>query len=209
MAIGVSVITFDSRTLEQSLDSLSGQQRALFALSCAERLYPAYSRHPKHNAGELDAARQALDQMWNKLKSTNEVDRIEYAQLAENYLRGEDAEWHPLNPIADNAIASVIYAAQCVDTGDSESAKWAAVQAYEAADYVAHTLASIVFGSRHSESAIAQSSVIQGELKLQQEIMQTLKDTPSSVAQVDALKSRSKEAGELFAGQAIAITNRK
>ncbi|MFN6207877.1 MAG: hypothetical protein ACK49R_15705 [Planctomycetota bacterium] len=44
---------FDTKRLEQRLRGFSEKQRALFALSCAERLYPAYAQQRELHDGEL------------------------------------------------------------------------------------------------------------------------------------------------------------
>lgn len=198
---------FGAKYLEQKLRCLGGKQRALFALSCAERLYPAYTLQRELHEGELAAARAALDEMWNALTMDHGADTIRYSEVAEEYLRGEDAEWNPLNPISDNAIAAVIYAVQCLNSGDFEAAKWAAVQAYEAADYVAHTLGDVEFGTKESETAIVQSPVVQTELLLQEEVIKTIENAASLSEAIGTLRKRSKESGDSFAMDAAAIAN--
>lgn len=205
---------FGAKYLEQKLRCLGGKQRALFALSCAERLYPAYTLQRELYEGELAAARAALDEMWNALTMDHGSDTIRYSEVAdrysevaEEYLRGEDAEWNPLNPISDNAIAAVIYAVQCLNSGDFEAAKWAAVQAYEAADYVAHTLGDVEFGTKESETAIVQSPVVQTELLLQEEVIKTIENAASLSEAIGTLRKRSKESGDSFAMDAAAIAN--
>jgi hypothetical protein len=102
---------FDAKRLEQRLRGLIEKQLALFALSCAERLYPAYAQQRELHDGA------ALNAMWNALTMDDGEGANRYSDLAEGYLRGEDAEWNPANPILDNSIAVALYAEQCLSSG--------------------------------------------------------------------------------------------
>ncbi len=198
---------FDAKWLEQRLRGLGERHRALFALSCAERLYPAYCLQDEVHDREFALARAALDEMWNALAMKKRGNTIRYCEVAAEYLRGEGAEWNPMNPISDNAIAAVMYAVQCLNSGKVEAAKWAAVQSYEAADYVAHTLGNIDFGTKEAETAIVQSSVVQTELLLQKDVINTLENAVSLSEWIGTLRKRSMESGDAFAVEVAAVAN--
>ena len=205
------MLTFDIKAIDETLSSMSPLQRVAFAVACAERLFAIYQLHPKQHPGELVAARAALDQIWNGMQSRKIGQHLAYVDDAEEWLRGEDAKWNPLNPLADNAIASIVFACQCFETGESEPAKWAAVQTYEAADYVAHTLARIDFESLEGADAIQCSACVQTELERQRNLLSVVTRLQNNSPDlVEDLKQRSMtEAYDFarFGEQLLAVSN--
>jgi len=82
----------------------------------------------------------------------------------ESLIPKETAIWTPLNPLAENAIAAVAFACRCQLTGGAEHAVWAAVQNYEALDYIAQQLQSIDYMSADAERALLNTEHVQAEL---------------------------------------------
>jgi uncharacterized protein YjaG (DUF416 family) len=159
------VIAFDRQKVLDRLERLSPPSRTLFALSCAERLFPlykAFSAKRAHAAPNL--LRSTLDRLWDaaRLKETPNVKP--FLDEYESLIPGEDAEWMPLNPLAENAVAALVYACQ---SEEAQNAAWAAVQGYEAVEYIAHTLGEIDFNSPGAEIAILGTEYVQAEIQRQ------------------------------------------
>ena len=56
---------FDENRIKGSLTKLPIKLRILFAVTCAERLFPAYERFSaKTGGGNVDLLRRILDKLW-------------------------------------------------------------------------------------------------------------------------------------------------
>jgi uncharacterized protein YjaG (DUF416 family) len=159
------VIAFDRQLLQDRLEKLDPLCRTLFALSCAERLFPLYKAFSeKAVQAAPNRLRSTLDHLWEGARRKKTPHAEPFLEEYESLLPGEDAKWMPLNPLAENAVTALAYACQ---SGEAENAAWAAVQDYEAVDYIAHTLGGIDFKGPEAEAAILRTEYVQAEIKRQ------------------------------------------
>jgi uncharacterized protein YjaG (DUF416 family) len=194
------VVKFDRQLLKDRLEGVSPRYRTLFALSIAERLFPLYQSFCEATGrGRPSYLRSTLDHLW-ELALRGQTGREElFLSDYESLIPGEDAEWSPLNPLAENAVAALAYACQCQLTGDTESAAWAATQGYEAVDYIAHTLGRIEFTGPEAEAAILKSEYVQAELQRQlrdvAELENVVRDGSGIERLVETFQNRAKSEG--------------
>jgi uncharacterized protein YjaG (DUF416 family) len=162
------VVKFDRQLLKDRLEGVIPLCRMLFAVAGSERLYPSYKLFfEKSGWGSADYLRATLDHLW-ELALQGQIGYEEpFLSDYESLFPGEGAEWSPLNPLAENAVVALTYACQCQQKGDAESAAWAAVQGYEAVDYIAHTLGKIDFKGPEAEAAILKTECVQAEIERQ------------------------------------------
>ena len=162
------MFAFERDAIATQLDTLSPTCRCLFAVSCAERLYPMYAVYHTHSGkGNPTLLRSALDELWMCLLRQEKCAEPTFVGEYESLIPNEDTAWTPFNPLAENAVAALAYAYQCAATGDTKPALWAAVQGYEAVDYVAHTLEEIEFEGSATETRILDNEHVQREISQQ------------------------------------------
>lgn len=160
------MVEFDQQLLKDRLDGVSPRYRTLFALSIAERLFPLYqSFFEKTGRGRPNYLRSTLDHLWELALRGQTGHEEPFLSDYEPLIPGEDAKWHPLNGLADDAVAALAYACQCQLTGDTESAMWAAERASEAVDYIAHTLEGMAYDTPEARAAILRKTYVQTELQ--------------------------------------------
>jgi len=111
--------------------------------------------------------RSTLDELWESIIRGKPCGELSFLKRYESLIPGEEVPWTPLNPLAENAIAAVAYACKCQVEGTTECALWAAVQGYEAVDYIAHTVEGIAFEGPEAEGAILSNEYVQGEIENQ------------------------------------------
>jgi uncharacterized protein YjaG (DUF416 family) len=170
-------LTFDQPALLARLERLKPPYRVCFAVSCAERLLPAYIQyHDVTGQGNPDVLWAALERLRADL-SGDELSSHELRGLiaqCEALVPGEEDPWNDWSGLAQNAAAAVAYALRSRLTGLAQEAAWAAVQAYEAADLVATSGLNADFNIPGIEDVIEATDVIQQELALQARDLQDL-----------------------------------
>lgn len=194
---------FDADELKSRLERLSTISRLIFAVTIAERLYPSYKWFcEKTGRGSADYVRRILDCLWSWVGRGGNTKEVVLVEDCECLLVDEDSEWSPLNPLSENAILALTYACQCFHVGDSDSAVHAAVQAYEAVDYLAHTLMSIKFSEPDAETRILNTDYVQDELKRQRRDLTELerweRDRSNMAALVDTYRMRARSEGQML-----------
>lgn len=166
--------TFDRSTLKIRLENLAPQCQTLFALSCAERLMPLYKAFcDESGRGHWEYLRSTLDRLWDESCSgaTGQEDKL-FLENYEDLIPGDSVprpDRTMLDPLAENAILALESAYEHLVSHDSEKAIWAASQAYEAADYMAHNIADVDFGEPKAERLILENKLVQNELEQQLE----------------------------------------
>lgn len=156
------MLTFNQQELERRLGNLSLLYRTLFSLLCSERLFPLYDLYSKSASDAQPALlRSTLDRLWESIVQAKPIFDVPFLREYKSLIPGEDADWTPLNPIAENAVAALAYTCQA---NEPENAKWAALQGYEAMDYLAHTLGKIEFNRPENELLIMNSPYVQVEI---------------------------------------------
>jgi uncharacterized protein YjaG (DUF416 family) len=162
------MVKFDRDLLKDRLQDVGPRCRALFAVAIAERLFPLYQAFSeKTSRGRPNYLRSTLDHLWELVLRGQTGQKEPFLSNYEPLIPGEDTDWTPLNPLAENAVASLAYACQCQLTGETEGAVWAATQGYEVVDYIAHTLGGVDFAGPEAEAAILKSEYVQDEIERQ------------------------------------------
>lgn len=179
---------FDKQVLQNRLDDIGPNGRTLFALSCAERLFPLYKSYGEASRqGDAGRLRSTLNQLWESMTSQQPCGKLSYLDEYESLIPHEDEQWTPLNPLAENAVAALAYACQCQVDGHTDNALWAAVQGYEAVDYIAHTLEGIEFEGPGAEAAILSNEHVQREIQNQLQDIAELERTSIKGGNVEGL----------------------
>jgi len=159
------MLQFDQEWLLSRLRRLSASERLTFALTCAERLFALYAVYAADTGlGRPDHLRSTLDSLVEVIASGKHGTALTFLEDYEALIPGDNAEWTPLNPLAENAVAAIAYACYCARNADPQDAAWAALQGYEAVDYLACTLSGVDFSRREAESAILGTEYVQAEL---------------------------------------------
>jgi len=204
------MVAFDEQSLKCELTGITPIGRVLFALSCAERLYPLYELYAeKTGKNNRACVRSTLDQLWQSARGEQRTSEQSFLEEYESLVPGERAQWTPLNPLAENAVDAVAYACRCQSTGETENAVWAAVQGYEAVDYIAHTLQGIDFNEPGAEHVILKTEYVQTELQRQLRDLAELESVSDVATQIDnvmkTLQNRAKAEGNEFVSLASAL----
>ncbi len=133
------IYVFDEAQIENGLEALSAERRVLFACACAERLFPAYEWSASITGrGDPDYLREALDVAWSARAGLAPGDDTERRiEAVEKLVPDEDdPDWPGSIPLMENAAAAVVYALRTSRSGESREALYAALQLYEASDYL-------------------------------------------------------------------------
>lgn len=129
--------------LSATLAECGAEKRAVFAASCATRLFPAVQ--PQGESGAL--GRDALDRLWRHLSGQElSVEALNaLAARVEAAVPHEDEVevWTASVGLEGNALAAIAYALLCAATGDPQHAVWAARQPVEALDLHAEQVAGV------------------------------------------------------------------
>jgi hypothetical protein len=162
------MVVFDERALKARLERIEFQGRPLFALSCAERLFPLYKLYSEEAGhGAPWRLRSTLDQLWKSAHRGPISGEQPFLSEYESLIPGEAVERNKgtlLGPLAEDTVAALAYTCQYVATRETQNAAWAARCAYEAVDYVAHTLEGMHYGTPEAEAAILKKDYVQAEL---------------------------------------------
>jgi uncharacterized protein YjaG (DUF416 family) len=197
------VIGFDRQSLVARLEKLSAPWRTLFALSCAERLFPLYKAFSeKTMQGAPIGLRSTLDDLWESVAKGLTGVKQPFLDEYESLIPSDDVERTDrtrLDALADDAVAALAYTCQCQLTGETQNAVWAAERDYEAVDYIAHTLGGIDFKGPEEEEAILRTEYVQAELHHQlrdlTELEQAARDEENPELVVERLRFRAKFEG--------------
>jgi hypothetical protein len=156
---------YDESELVGRLGAIGRAEKTAFAAACAERLWPLFDRYARATgrAGALSLA-DALANVWGVVAGRSDDSWVREEQIAEELIPDEEDEgWVWESGYAQNAAASVAYAASTWSTDDPQEAAGAARQVYEAADYAAQQwepdLNAPGVDQRILESPIAQAAL--------------------------------------------------
>lgn len=162
------MLVFDEKMLAERLRRMSSLHQALFALCCAERLFQVYRLYCEETArGDVGFVRSLLDRLWQLAEPQHSGAIQSLLVKCESLIPDEDVDWVPLTALAENAVAAVAYVCRCQTTGNMENAVWAAVQGYEAVEYLARRLERIDFEAPGAERAVVETEYVQSELERQ------------------------------------------
>jgi uncharacterized protein YjaG (DUF416 family) len=137
----MAVNTFppDQMRLKQELQQLPESSRLLFALACAQRLYPAYVQFSK-KTGSGDPAKLStiLERLWRDAGG----EAISPGQLQADIdacmglIPDEDDQpWVIEQATAEDAATALAYALRYRQSGDLQEAAWASKRVFDALDH--------------------------------------------------------------------------
>ena len=157
-----ATLRYDEPALLERLTAGPARARALFAASCAERVFGLYARAPERLRAALDAA-------WE-------------GENVARWLQGAEALVPDDDPYGENAAAAVAYALRTRATDEPKEAAWAARQVYEAADFAAQQqLESLDLNAPGAEDQLADLPVVQEALAgIADSLSAALADTPAA-----------------------------
>ena len=206
------MVEFDRQSLKDRLEGVNSLCRVLFAVAVAERLYPTYKLFfEKSGWGSAGYLRETLDRLWESALRGQIGSEEPLLSDYESLFLGEGAEWSPLNPLSENAVVALTYACQCQREGDAENAAWAAVQGYEAVDYIAHTLGKIDFKGPEAEAAILKTGFVQAEIERQlrdvTELERIARDSSGIEGIVETFRKRAASEGITLLPVVAALCN--
>jgi len=182
------MVVFDRDSLKDRLEGVSHHCRVLFALSCAERLFPLYELFSERTSyGDSTCLRSTLDHLWESVLRGQTGSKEPFLNDYESLVPGEDSEYTPFNAIAENAVAALTYACRCQQTGDTASAVWTAVQGYEAVDYIANTLEGIDYRTPEGEALILKKEYVQAEIQRQLRDIAELEEVARDVVALERI----------------------
>jgi len=195
---------FDRDELLVRLNRLDHQRRTAFAVTCAQRLFPAYELFCKRtNRGHPGDVRKGIQEVWRSLtgtgKGTRDLNKM--AQRCEELVPDEEDKFDVMLPYAANAATAATFALWCAAEGDSENAAWAAYQGYEAVDFYTHNALNIDFNEKDAQVRILEGPAVQTELERQ---LRDLADLESAKgkgpfrAVVDRIRRRSQREGKTY-----------
>ncbi len=166
----MSLFTFDEQLLVTQLGELSWDLRLLFAVSCAERLFPAYIRYQQvAKRGDAGTLRTILDGLWDDLLRGDFSRSV--AQDLDKCMalipQEESRAWCTEEPWAEDAAACIAYSLRARQTGDPQEVAWAARRVYEAVDDYVLNATGQEFQLPAEEKRVLAHPVIQKELERQ------------------------------------------
>ena len=192
---------FDKNSVKKRLTLLPINLRILFAVTCAERLFPAYERFSaKTGSGNVDFLRRILDKLWMGLLGVQEYsDQIIAADLQHCMLlvpKESDGEWSNEQAWAEDAVACLAYSLRTRISGDAQEAVWAAGRVYEAVGYYVLHASGNSFKLPNDEVRVLDHPLVQAELVRQErdmsELLSFVQSPENIVAAVNSFKLRSR-----------------
>lgn len=159
---------FHEENLVAQLSATSKIAKTAFALAAATRLLPMYIAYAKEADIELNSLpKSTLHTMWKVVRTDTpgQLDVLESAaKVLLNLMPSEDDIWNEYHPLAEDAIAAIVYALQAYLTNDPQESAWAARRGYEAADQFSIKELEIDFEEDGAELALLMHPIVQQEL---------------------------------------------
>ena len=165
--------TYDESDLLRRLSSLTPLGRSAFALCCSLRLFPGYlSWHsevgtiPDRRVEDLLALLEGLF-LGQARGAGVELQSVDVETLLD-LMPTENSTWSQSWPIAEDAVACLVYTLESLQKSDLQEAAWAARRAYESADQLA--ILDLEDGSRGfpDEQVLLKHPFVQQELERQE-----------------------------------------
>lgn len=162
---------FDEKNLVVQLAATTQIAKTGFALSVATRLLPMYVEYTKMAKIELNSLPSScVGTLWDIAISAriHQMDEVETASnTLLNLMPGDNDPWNEYHPLAEDAIAAIVYALRSYLTNDPQEAAWAARRSYEAADQFAIRQLDIDFQDKGVEHTLLSHPIVQQELMRQ------------------------------------------
>lgn len=149
-------LTENTKLLKRRMGRLSPRRRALFASSCAERLFPLYPLGNRSwGRGDPQFFRSMLDETWDCVREGRTPRGPYQEERLIALIPDEDEDgWTPSRSLALNAAVAVGNSSECLhDPKDTMPAVFAWQQGFDVAFYFAETLDKLVYlGPKHDEN---------------------------------------------------------
>ena len=188
----VPLADYDS-ALKVELKELQQRTQATFAVSCAERLYPAYAAFVQASGrDDQGLIRRTLDLAWDGAR-TGVVAAEDPAILFEQcvaLIPGDQSEEEAIPAHADDAIASVAYALQAAAGLDDKAAGWAAEQVTNCLDTFLLSN-EIDISAPDAEQRVWEHPLVVAEVRRRKDDLQRLAEGPDWGAAVEAVRATS------------------
>ncbi|MEU8407061.1 DUF416 family protein [Micromonospora sp. NPDC048842] len=203
VAEAASSENFDGQRLRTVLATLEPWQRVAFAVSCVEVLVPSYVRFSEPDqVGDAHLVRASVDAVWSALAGHQPA--VHYPELpspdaVKELLPAED-DWNDWAPQAEDAVASLVYLLELVDSDDVTDAVYTAERAYAAVDEFSAREQDLEVLDADDREALLGSPSVQDELRRQTEALTILGDSAadrSAVAELRAAARRNPVGGVL------------
>lgn len=177
----ISSLRFEEQELTEKLNRLDARARLIFAVSCAERLFPAYVLFSEAvRFGDSAFMRSCLDSLWLDV-SAHTIQAIDFqARLDQCMLLipNENEVWSEQQPCAEDAGAALAYALRTKLTGGAQEAAWAGRRAFEAMHYLAERRLDAKLDTSVNDAQ--DHEYVQTELGYQQEVLGLFSNSVSS-----------------------------
>jgi len=171
---------FDDQQLANDLAVLSDTSRAAFAAACAQRLMPCWIAYTNANQDSCESSSvvtEGLDKLWSVIE-VDDYGQTELCILLDEISKripSEDEAWDIGVPYAEDAASIVAYAIQAKLENSCIAAMYCAKRAYEVADNFAINSTNDRACGKLDEKKIANSAVVQNELRRQQRDIRKLR----------------------------------
>lgn len=187
----MGLMSYSEPGLLESLRPLAAWQMALFAASCAERQVPVYDLFvERFHGGDPGMVRAALDALWQwAIEGDEDAPGID-EQIAACRAQIPASADYPdaLTDFAQDALASVVYGLQALETGNPQFAAWAGRLAYQAADASVALRERVDFNQSGAEAAVLGSDQVQAELGRQSEDLRLIQEMTTNAARTALAK---------------------
>ena len=192
---------YDEGELVRRLAAVGRAEKTAFAAACAERLWPLFDRYARITGRDSSSLAQALADVWRVAAGESDDDLVGQEQLAEGLIPDEDDEpWVWESGYAQNAAASVAYAASTWRTDDPQEAAWAGRQVHEAADYGAqHAMTQLDLNAPGALKRLSENPIVQAALEAIEADLVLVER--GGLEAVDALRERASRDGSDWAAQ--------
>jgi uncharacterized protein YjaG (DUF416 family) len=171
---------FDRSDVQTGLADLSEWQRVAFAVSCIEILVPSYARFAAmEGVGDPELVRTAVDAVWSWLRASPSGDGpadLPPSSSVRSLVPAED-DWNEWAPQAEDAVASLYYLLEFLQTDDVQFLNYVAERAFSAVDELTARQMDLGVIDEPGRRALAEASAVQAELARQQEAMRVIRNS--------------------------------
>ncbi|OWQ86993.1 hypothetical protein CDN99_20060 [Roseateles aquatilis] len=164
--------TFDEELLKTDLAELSERAMLAFATATATRQLVSYELYAlEAEIQEVKRPREILTCLWTEISypASERVVWSEHLEEMTSLLPEDGDRWTVWHALAEDALASLMYAIRCLMKPDAQEAAWAGRRAYEATDQAAIRMLNLDPNDFDSEIAISSHPIVQRELAHQRE----------------------------------------
>jgi uncharacterized protein YjaG (DUF416 family) len=185
-------LKYDEAALAVPLAGLKPWQKAAFALACAQRMLPVYLKYCAVT-GEGDAAfaRHAVEKLWRALEEASLApDELqELLERAEELIPpGEAAGMVICHYYAADAMAALIYAAECQQRDPVQEAVWAARQPFEVVTNYVEDRDGLNYNVEADRLRLDHDPEVQEELQREEADLRVLEGNESREAKVKGVR---------------------